>query len=564
VSRTLNDRTKRLDALVAKALARGAGTGGFTPPAGAEGDLLVFHAGLWQSVIAPGAAGTVLTSNGVAVVPTYQALPAGYTPPAGAEGDLLVFHAGLWESVIAPGALGTVLTGNGAGVVPTFQVSAAIVSTTASFTQPLVGSSVVVSATTTASLVAGSNVLVAGGGQYALQSVLDATHVLLQNLGDNGDGTQALPGAVIAPGATLAMASSAVARTIGIPDGAGGALKLYVDTLRFDKTLAQPSIVQEPTSAATGQPLILGSQAGDGSQASFLPSPVTVVLPDPIGAQPFTSFDVLQGSNEDVLFRVSPATSATTTVWLLTLDGGPFGIAPNNSNFLFEANSNFLQFNSPTGGFIEFTHANGSFGSKPSSVGTQGFQAGAAGVDSGGCDAVVAIVNAGTLPSVAPTTGRAMYTTATAGTTPGGGWNIGTNGTRRQYASHGVGWNGTFNSLQQEPRQTSHFRTSAAGLQTVATYTLPAVANSVASLTIMVAAKSAALGIVISGSIRVGIVNVAGVATIGTVVPLDNSGTAGQNSVTLGAPVGLAVPIQVNPLSAAIHDGTIVVDGIEV
>jgi hypothetical protein len=67
-----NLEKKRIDALLALALSRHA-AGGFTPPAGAEGDLLVFHAGLWESVIVPGAAGQLLTSNGVGVVPTFQA-----------------------------------------------------------------------------------------------------------------------------------------------------------------------------------------------------------------------------------------------------------------------------------------------------------------------------------------------------------------------------------------------------------------------------------------------------------------------------------------------------------
>lgn len=63
---------KRQDALIALIRARAAAP--FTPPAGAEGDLLVFHAGQWQSVISPGPLGTVLTSTGSASVPTYQAL----------------------------------------------------------------------------------------------------------------------------------------------------------------------------------------------------------------------------------------------------------------------------------------------------------------------------------------------------------------------------------------------------------------------------------------------------------------------------------------------------------
>jgi hypothetical protein len=58
-----------------------AGASGFTPPAGAEGDLLVFHAGVWQTVIAPDVAGTVLTSQGLATVPAFAIIqiPA---PPA--------------------------------------------------------------------------------------------------------------------------------------------------------------------------------------------------------------------------------------------------------------------------------------------------------------------------------------------------------------------------------------------------------------------------------------------------------------------------------------------------
>lgn len=74
------DQVKRHDALIALALARHGGSG-YTPPAGAEGDLLVFHAGVWETVIAPGALGDVLTSNGPGLLPTYQPAPGGTFPP---------------------------------------------------------------------------------------------------------------------------------------------------------------------------------------------------------------------------------------------------------------------------------------------------------------------------------------------------------------------------------------------------------------------------------------------------------------------------------------------------
>lgn len=90
--------------------------GGFTPPAGAEGDLLVFHAGAWQTVIAPGAVvGQPLTSNGAGAAPTYQAIqrtpigPVAFVDPANSTGFASDSNTGANATNTPPGT-GPILT----------------------------------------------------------------------------------------------------------------------------------------------------------------------------------------------------------------------------------------------------------------------------------------------------------------------------------------------------------------------------------------------------------------------------------------------------------------------
>lgn len=107
-------RYERVEKLLAILQASGGG-GGYTPPAGAEGDLLVYHGGAWQSVIAPAAAGTVLTSLGVGVVPAYGFVvrtPFGvarFIDPSNSTGFASNSNTGATNNNVPPGS-GPILT----------------------------------------------------------------------------------------------------------------------------------------------------------------------------------------------------------------------------------------------------------------------------------------------------------------------------------------------------------------------------------------------------------------------------------------------------------------------
>ncbi len=84
------------------------------------------------SVTAAGTAGQVLTSNGAAADPTWQAVPGGGTVPTGGTGlssvsahALLVGAGTSALTVLAPGSAGYVLTAHGAGADPTWAAAPA-------------------------------------------------------------------------------------------------------------------------------------------------------------------------------------------------------------------------------------------------------------------------------------------------------------------------------------------------------------------------------------------------------------------------------------------------------
>jgi len=72
--------------------------------------------------LTPGVSGTVLTSNGVASLPTFETVDTSNIP-GGAVGDILYQSASGVTSFISPGASGEVLTSNGPLVMPTYQPS---------------------------------------------------------------------------------------------------------------------------------------------------------------------------------------------------------------------------------------------------------------------------------------------------------------------------------------------------------------------------------------------------------------------------------------------------------
>lgn len=90
-----------------------------------NGDLIVYDASIKRWVVLPAGdtAGHVLTTNGTAQLPTYQAASGGGgLPGSPTTGDLAVYDGADWVSLPAA-ASGTVLTANGAGVVPSYQAA---------------------------------------------------------------------------------------------------------------------------------------------------------------------------------------------------------------------------------------------------------------------------------------------------------------------------------------------------------------------------------------------------------------------------------------------------------
>lgn len=81
----------------------------------------------------------------------------------------------------------------------------AVTKTTASFSQPLVGSSVAVAVVSTASLSVGQTVYVANGGYYTVASIFSANSVTLTNLGSPGN---AGPGATIVVGSNVGLGTT--------------------------------------------------------------------------------------------------------------------------------------------------------------------------------------------------------------------------------------------------------------------------------------------------------------------------------------------------------------------
>jgi hypothetical protein len=89
-------------------------------PGQAQGDIIYFNGTDW-SLLTPGTAGQVLTTQGVGANPTFSDNTAVDLAMTGqATGDILYYDGANWV-VIPPGTSGDALTSNGAGAAPTYQ-----------------------------------------------------------------------------------------------------------------------------------------------------------------------------------------------------------------------------------------------------------------------------------------------------------------------------------------------------------------------------------------------------------------------------------------------------------
>lgn len=113
----------------------------------------------------------------------------------------------------APGTAGNVLTSSGSDWVSGAAGAAAFTTTTAPFTQPAVSANVTAQVASSAGIVVGSDVFVAGGGYYLVASIPDGTHIQLTNRGYSANAT---PGATIGSAARVSPTGPAGA------DGADG------------------------------------------------------------------------------------------------------------------------------------------------------------------------------------------------------------------------------------------------------------------------------------------------------------------------------------------------------
>jgi len=134
--------------------------------------------------------------------------PAGVTCPAG----VLTSNANYWTCV--PGTVATYTSLTASFVQP--DIVATATSLTASFVQPAVNATVSIAVGTTSWMLPTQTppqvISIAGGGNYSVTSVTDATHAVVKNL---GTGTPAAPGATVPTAGAVAPVSS-VSITVGV------------------------------------------------------------------------------------------------------------------------------------------------------------------------------------------------------------------------------------------------------------------------------------------------------------------------------------------------------------
>jgi hypothetical protein len=144
--------------------------------------------------------------------------------------------------------------------------------TTASFTQPAVGSNVVVSVSSTSFLTQGMTVYIQGGGFYVVSSVTDGTHFVANNTGSAGN---ASPGATIASPALVAGSGP-----LPVPAGYGSPLvssggTLALSVLQRWGLFIAGDVVTIPSVLPPGLPFLLThDQIRSGT--SLAGTPVTI------------------------------------------------------------------------------------------------------------------------------------------------------------------------------------------------------------------------------------------------------------------------------------------------
>jgi hypothetical protein len=315
--------------------------------------------------------------------------------------------------------------------------------TSAAFSQPAVGSNVVVSVVSPAGAIVGAWALVGGGGGAYVIRAVGASTLTLTNVGTSNLVVNAAPTTVIALGSTVTYdaptqmlvsgglsdltLTAAAAPYQNIPNvgqisgagGLGGVLPLHITGMQFDATQAAPFIGQLPTANAVGQNLRMTPQAST-NLASGSPGRLIGDLSDPTGAGTWPSFD-LEWSGV-VGFRVGPMNNSNSfcAIWNM-----PIGLAaaPDQTNFQLGANgSGDTWLNSGRGAFIFYDASNGNLthATYQNPSGWQFFAA-SPGTDFGGGVDVLGLTNARTPPAGTPLTGPVIWGEAGAARVKGTG-----------------------------------------------------------------------------------------------------------------------------------------------
>jgi len=272
--------------------------------------------------------------------------PTGPTGPNGATGA-----TGPLGPTGATGAGATGATG-AAGVTgptgPAFNAT-----TTANFTQPAVGSNVVVSVSNTVGAVVGAAVLVAGGGgAYSLFAVGVGT-ITLTNLGSSGGVTNAAPTTVIPSGSgvtydgpatqllsgldlaftvTSGYQVTATVQSLGV-GGAGGTLPILYNNLQFGATQAAPTISQATTANPTAENLNITAQAT--TAAAGTNGNINFNLPAPPAGGPTRFYRFLMAGDAVASFGAPASSASFGALWLFQ---SGFGFTESAGNFTLEIN----------------------------------------------------------------------------------------------------------------------------------------------------------------------------------------------------------------------------------
>ncbi len=160
---------------------------------------------LWRGPITLNA-NLAITFKGPAAATVLPTMLTTVNSPTGGTLSATTSTAGAPGIGSAPGvdAVQTLTFGGTFAVGDTFTLvvgsASAVTTTTASYSQPLVGNNVAVAVVSTAGLTVGQTVYVANGGYYTVESIFSANSVTLKNTGTPGN---AAPGATITIGSNL-------------------------------------------------------------------------------------------------------------------------------------------------------------------------------------------------------------------------------------------------------------------------------------------------------------------------------------------------------------------------